>query len=294
MKEKFIIMMKTFILLNLPITLLILYSCNSNNLTFFNYEVKKIPQIEIYTINDLNNKSDKIKNNNEKSNHSNENLNYDIKLSLAEYQKYAKFFYFDETEFYLKNISINNIASNYKSKNQILQKTHKSKVILIGDSMGQGLSWGFEKYAENYNIQFKSFAKQSTTTKDWYHEANLEEEIKKFSPDIILISLGSNEFSGNNIVSKLNIMKLKQKINQHCANLIWILPPIEKAKEYNNIVKEIFTDKMVFDSNQIELPRGKDKIHPTRTGFFQWTDIIYNCCMKNKLENPECIINGNS
>jgi hypothetical protein len=294
MKEKFIIMMKTFILLNLPITLLILYSCNSNNITLFNYEVKKIPQIEIHTMNDLNKKSEEMKNNNKKSYFSDENLKDNIKLSFADYQKYAKFYSFDETDYYLKNLSFENLPSNDKNNNILPQKMQKRKVILIGDSLGQGLSWGFEKYADDYNIHFKSFAKQSTTTKDWYHEANLEEEIKNFNPDIILISLGANEFSGNNIISKLNIMKLKHKINQYCTKLIWILPPIEKAKEYNNIVKEIFTDKMVFDSNQIELPRGKDKVHPTRNGFFQWTNIIYNCCMKNKLEKPECVINGNS
>jgi hypothetical protein len=174
------------------------------------------------------------------------------------------------------------------------EKMQKRKVVLIGDSMGQGLSWGFEKNADDYNILFKSFAKQSTTTKDWYQEDSLDDELKKFHPDIILISLGANEFSGNHINSKLNIMKLKQKFNQYCGKLIWILPPIEKASEYNNIVKEIFTDKNVFDSNKIELPRGKDRIHPTRNGFFQWTSIIYDCCLKNKLEKPECIINGNS
>lgn len=303
MKEKLVTTFKVFFLLNFPITILILYSCSGENFSLFHHEIRKIPQIEILNLkkNEKNGGCNHSVQNQVKS-YENNITEDDIKLRFSSYTKYGHLFHenylFPQVkilqQFENQKSSSNETTSIQYDDNEDENPPQKIKIFLVGDSMAQGISWWFERNADMNNIIFKSLAKQSTTTKYWYNDLELYENLKNFNPDVILIALGANEFLGNNVHSRLNILKLKQKISQYCENIIWILPPIEKAKDYNEIVKDIFTQKKVFDSNQIDLPRGKDKIHPTRSGFFQWSSIIYNCCLKDKFDDPECELEGNS
>jgi hypothetical protein len=84
---------------------------------------------------------------------------------------------------------------------------------------------------------------------------------------------------------KKEIQKLISMIKSVGATPFWILPPKLPWKQtYSQLVRD---EKIpVFESEQINIPMGPDKIHPTGAGYAGWAGMIWRAltCGEKKSE----------
>ncbi len=174
-----------------------------------------------------------------------------------------------------QNLSIvqnNGIKKKAKPPEDTVDYSTKSRIFILGDSMGQGVAYGLSQLKIK-NIRFKSIAKSSTTTHYWVEYDGLEEKILAFEPTVILIILGSNECVYTDAKTKIRILKLYQRLSKLNIKMVWVTPPMKKSIKFCGIVREYYGDN-VYDSRTLNVPRGADKIHPTGSGYITWTKDI--------------------
>ena len=147
------------------------------------------------------------------------------------------------------------------------------KILVLGDSMGEGIAYGLNKLKHKYPIKIKSLAKSSTTTYYWNAYPSLEKDINNYAPDVVMIVLGTNEWKVVGSKTKLNIMKIHSKIQKLGIKSIWITPPVSKSTKFYETVYDVYGD-FTYDSRTLDVPRGSDCIHPILSGYMIWSKQI--------------------
>ncbi|TAH31302.1 MAG: SGNH/GDSL hydrolase family protein [Cytophagales bacterium] len=157
--------------------------------------------------------------------------------------------------------------------------TKPQRILLIGESMAQGLEIYLKKYAENNGHQFVSITQRSASMLLWVGKdstGRLYNEIKKIQPTFVLISLGSNElFVKKEYLGEYD-KYIQNIINQlNTTHFVWICPPNWK-KDFGltDLILEKTGKNRFFPSRDLEIPRAGDGIHPTMEGYELWTDKI--------------------
>lgn len=165
-------------------------------------------------------------------------------------------------------------------------KKVKNTIMVIGDSMAQGLQPHFEKLAIENNSSIITRYKIGSSSFYWSNDKQIKDDIIKLHPNMVLIVLGSNEWLGSsNPKLKRAIKKLVNDIHLTNTPYIWIGPPIKNAEEYQQMLCDVANPKYVYDYTDLNVTRGKDKIHPTPKGFSQWSKMILS-----KLSQEELIV----
>jgi hypothetical protein len=100
--------------------------------------------------------------------------------------------------------------------------------------------------------------------------------IERYRPDIIFISLGSNELQARRPEGRAPLIKrMLEEIGARQA--FWIGPPSWKPdRGLLRVIEENFQPGHFFNANDLNLPRQADGKHPTLEGFEQWTEKIWN------------------
>jgi hypothetical protein len=150
------------------------------------------------------------------------------------------------------------------------------KVLLIGDSMAEGIGWFLRGKVEEAGGQYIGEPWCSSTTYSWYDTGRFDQMMERYHPDIIFIALGSNElFNKQAETSAPIIQEMVRKIGDRPA--FWIGPPSWKPdKGIVGVIESNFQPGHFYNANSLEVPRGHDKIHPTRDGFKTWTNLIWD------------------
>jgi len=160
---------------------------------------------------------------------------------------------------------------------------HQRKILLIGDSLCEGLSPHFRK---NFNNQeFSSHCVGGTTTKQWIKLAS--HDVNKTKPRLVLVSLGTNDAGENFKYSdKESYKKISKIVEENGALLIWVSPPELNKKKlpYAEPVRELIKESTsnYFDSTKIQFSRTSDGIHATSEGYATWTLSIMNWLKEKK------------
>jgi lysophospholipase L1-like esterase len=119
--------------------------------------------------------------------------------------------------------------------------------LIVGDSIAVGTS--------NVKMECESYAKNGINSSDWnkkYKDVNL-------SSDVVIISLGSNDYKGIKTEKEIKLLRSRVK----ATRVYWILPAIKPHVQ--DIVK-----KVAEENNDIVLPitrLQKDGIHPSWAGY---------------------------
>ncbi|TAE75431.1 MAG: hypothetical protein EAZ85_02385 [Bacteroidetes bacterium] len=157
--------------------------------------------------------------------------------------------------------------------------TKPQHILLIGESMAQGLEIYLKKYAQENGHQFTSLAQKSVSIVAWAGKdstGKLKNEIERIKPTFILISLGSNDlFTQKEYLPEYD-KYIQNIINQTGkTNFVWICPPNWK-KDFGltDLILEKVGKNRFFPSRDLEIPRAGDGIHPTMEGYEMWTDKI--------------------
>lgn len=148
-------------------------------------------------------------------------------------------------------------------------------VLLVGDSMAEGLRPSLQRRVEAAGGRFFGEPWQSSTIIGWQGSGRLREMLERYRPDIVFISLGSNELEARRPEDRAPLIKqMVTEIGTRPA--YWIGPPSWKEdRGLLRIIEENFQPGHFYNASNLQVPRQRDGKHPTSEGFAQWTELIW-------------------
>lgn len=150
------------------------------------------------------------------------------------------------------------------------------RVLLVGDSMAAGLQPSLQKRVEESGGRFFGEPWQSSTIIGWEGTGRLTQMLELYQPDIVFISLGSNELQARRPEQRAPLIRrMVEEIGPRPA--YWIGPPSWKPdKGLLRVIEENFQPNHFYNAGNLNVPRQRDGKHPTLEGFSQWTELIWN------------------
>ncbi len=170
-----------------------------------------------------------------------------------------------------------------KNKIYYQKKKNKSplKVLVVGDSIGEGLYLAYHKYIKKRYPEIKGrfFVKHSTTTYKWINNKRFFKELSSQKYDILLISLGANEWATDDLSLMYNISRFyfKVKKTNPYIKIYWIVPYVRSDKLRKFI--EYFVGRnysIPLEDFVGVIPLSKDKVHPDmkKKGYLKLWHVI--------------------
>lgn len=153
--------------------------------------------------------------------------------------------------------------------------TASQNILIIGDSMLEGLNPRLAAYAKANGHKLNSVIWYSSSTEYWGTCDTLKVFLKRFNPSFIFISLGGNELFVRNIKEKREgyLRNFLKQIGD--IPYLWIGPPNWKADTgINDLIKENVPEGCFFLSNGMHFERQKDGAHPTHKSAALWLDSV--------------------
>jgi len=171
------------------------------------------------------------------------------------------------------------------------------RVLLIGDSLAVGMAPYFSALAKEAGIDFKALATVGTRIDQWASNADLKKLLETFQPELVLVSLGTNDsfMQGKDVVPKqqTQLEKLYALLTQWPRSkdyglgpehLVWIGPPTLPKPPSPGVSKMIQDAAgnalspryFYFHSEKLDMPRGPDNLHPTARGYAGWAGAIWH------------------
>ena len=170
--------------------------------------------------------------------------------------------------------------------------TTSQRILLIGDSMLEGLMLRLKDYAEQNNHELKTVIWYSATTNYFGNSDTLSYFIKQFKPTYIMLVLGANELFVSDIIAK-RTRYVKKILNQiDSINYVWVGPPNWKDDTGINDMILRYTGALhYFPSKNLNYKRTKDGAHPTHSSSAIWMDSIASWIVNKsykpiKMEKP--------
>lgn len=171
------------------------------------------------------------------------------------------------------------------------------KILLLGDSLAVGTAPHFSALAKEAKVEFKSLAKEGTRIDQWASNADLARLLSSYQPDLVLVSLGTNDsfMQGTGVVAKQQqaLEKLLALLTQWPRtngsgrgpeHIVWVGSPTLPNPPNPGISKMIQDSAggaispryHYFHSERLQLPRGPDNLHPTARGYAGWAGAIWH------------------
>lgn len=154
------------------------------------------------------------------------------------------------------------------------------RVFLLGDSLAVGLSRPLATIAKDHGVAFESMAVQGTRIDQWANNEALFAAVRKFKPNLILISLGTNDeyMTGDGGTRQKPYLQKLLSTLEAIAPVAWIGPPKLPKTGTNGVIPmivETVPSSMYYPSQKLEIPRAPDKLHPTTGGYAGWAGEIW-------------------
>lgn len=145
-------------------------------------------------------------------------------------------------------------------------------VLLVGDSLAVGLTYPMRQIAEARGLTFVADATTGTTARQWVSSSRLVGDVQDHRPDIILISLGTNDARGNTTWFADDVASLIGAAGG--ASVRWIGPP-EMPFDMSIIRAALAASGVpVFPSETFAYQRAADGIHMPPSGYAAWAQDI--------------------
>ncbi|RUM57313.1 MAG: hypothetical protein DSY60_05045 [Persephonella sp.] len=175
------------------------------------------------------------------------------------------------------------IPAEKVEKNNLKEKKPLKKLLIVGDSLGEGLYLAYYKKIkrEKRCLKVKFFVKHSTTTRNWMRNERFLKELASKKYDTVLVVLGANEFATDKASLYYNINKflIKLKKVNPDIQIFWVVPPVPN-KNLRKYVEECLGENytIAIDDFLKEIPLSRDNIHPDikREGYTKLWHIVLN------------------
>lgn len=201
--------------------------------------------------------------------------------------------YFEIDSVYLNTEEIKITSSNETVDNQTRTTLipSGSKLLIAGDSLAVGMSDEFVRIAKRRGYIPHTHAIVGTNAIQWVKW--IESDITKYSPKLVIVSLGTNDAMIIDQIRKFdNIYRdIQDVVERNGAVLVWIGPPklprekIPHATEIRTIL--LTTIHNYFDSERLNIARGVDKIHSTPIGYNAWMKEVWSWMEQKSLVATE-------
>ena len=170
--------------------------------------------------------------------------------------------------------------------------TASQNILIIGDSMLEGLNPRLAAYAKENGHTLNSVIWYSSTSKYWGTCDTLKVFLRKFKPTFIFISLGANELFVRNIAEERDayVKNFLKQIGD--IPYLWIGPPNwKKDTGINDLIEKNVKEGCFFLSNGMHFDRAKDGAHPTHASAALWLDSVArwmpaHCAHPIKMKKP--------
>jgi lysophospholipase L1-like esterase len=160
------------------------------------------------------------------------------------------------------------------------------RLFLLGDSLAVGLTTPLSQIAKDHKVGFKNMAVSGTRIDQWASNAALYQAIRDFKPDLILVSLGTNDEYMKLDAHKQQAAPLRKLLTtlRESAPVVWIGPPRLPSsgayawKTSNGaipLIRENVPSSHYFPSHTLEIPRAPDQLHPSVRGAAGWAGKIW-------------------
>ncbi len=162
--------------------------------------------------------------------------------------------------------------------------TTAQRILLIGDSMLEGLMLRLRDYAEFNHHELQPVIWYSSQT-EWYGKYDtLKYFIRKFKPTYVMLVIGANELFVPNIQAKRDkfVKRILKQIDT--IKYVWIGPPNWKDDTgINDMIIRNVGEKRYYPSKNLTYKRFKDGAHPTHESASMWMDSVASWVMKKSM-----------
>ena len=180
--------------------------------------------------------------------------------------------------------SIGNSGSKGSAPAPCDTSTHT--ILLIGDSMLEGIAPRLAAYADHNGHTLYSVMWYSSTSKIWGSSDKLRNYISRLNPSFIIVCLGANELTVRDIASarRQYVEKIIEDIDT--IPYLWIGPPNwRRDTGINALISSVANEGSFFLSDGMDFERTADGAHPTRTSAALWVDSVMRW-MPGNARNP--------
>ena len=151
-------------------------------------------------------------------------------------------------------------------------------VLQIGDSFAAALGVELGKLLKAQGVRSALEYKTASYIPNWSYDGDVPKFVSTYHPDLVLITLGANEIEIPK--PELRAGPIKHLVGELGGRpCVWVAPPLWKPDTgLLKVIKDNIAPCRYLDSNALvhDLPRGRDKIHPSAEGREIWAKIVFD------------------
>lgn len=160
-----------------------------------------------------------------------------------------------------------------------------SRVLLVGDSMAEGLAGPFEKHAADSAVTFRSLYRRGSRIAGWSRDQQLAGTLQAYEPTVVLVSLGTNDAALEHPEAEKDELDLLIRTVSRAgsAAVVWLDPPSLPTLPREGIVRSMLDASEAarevgmyrYDPRPLSLPRATDQVHLTPSGYSSWAQAVW-------------------
>jgi lysophospholipase L1-like esterase len=164
-----------------------------------------------------------------------------------------------------------------------------TRVLQIGDSFADALGSALSKMLRAAEVKTSLEFETPSYIPNWSYGAKLPKLLSNYHPDLVLITLGANEIEIPHPEERIKPVKhlVQTLAGRPC---VWIAPPLWKPDSgVLQVIRDNVSPCRYLDSNRFvhDLPRARDKIHPSMAGREIWAKVVFDWLAKERVGTPE-------
>ena len=162
-------------------------------------------------------------------------------------------------------------------------------VLQIGDSFAAALGVELGKLLKAQGVRSALEYKTASYIPNWSYDGDVPKFVSLYHPDLVLITLGANEIEIPK--PEMRAGPIKHLVGELGGRpCVWVAPPLWKPDTgLLKVIKDNIAPCRYLDSNALvhDLPRGRDKIHPSPEGREIWAKIVFDWLASERLSGDK-------
>jgi hypothetical protein len=162
-----------------------------------------------------------------------------------------------------------------------------TKVLHVGDSFAGALGIPLGKLLEDAGVKSILKHKDSSYLTTWAWEPDLEQEIWRYNPDLVVVTLGANELGiADPGQREKTVKKIVDTIGQRPC--LWVAIPLwsERHNGLLEVIEKSAAPCVYYDTNRefdtAHMARIHDGIHPTNEARRQWAEAVFGYLLSHR------------
>lgn len=149
------------------------------------------------------------------------------------------------------------------------------RILHVGDSMVPLVGNYLRPLVQRRGGKYYIDSVTSSSTLSWDNERRLQQAMYRYNPEVILISLGSNELFDREPKRRAPAIE-RLVADTRGRPCLWIGPPAWKQDfGFTEVLKAHLGHCRYLDSTALKLPRMEDGRHPSWAGSHRWATVTW-------------------